>query len=343
MNRKSILFFMILMSSVLAGCGGGSEEGAAGEAEAVTLKLGHVGPAEADHPWEKYALEFGKQVEEQTDGSVTIDTYPSSQLGADRVMAESIQQGTLEMGLISTIAMGNFVPELQVWDLPYIFPTDNAKVDEILNGPVGEQLAEAALEKQLVILAYWENDWRAMSNSTRPIETADDLKGLKMRVVENQPSLDWFERVGSTPTPMAFNELYTALQQGTVDGQDNGAILTYGSKLHETQGYFTATNHMYAPLAMVMSVQAWEGLDEETQKTVKELAVSIGNEQREYNREVAKEYMQLIADSGVEVIEELSPEGYESFQQSAQETYESLSSVVGQDLIDQMLEYKDAQ
>ncbi|MGK7376950.1 TRAP transporter substrate-binding protein [Planococcus sp. 1R117A] len=343
MNRKSILFFMIMMTLVMAGCGGGGNEAGGGETEAVTLKLGHVGPAEADHPWEKYALEFGKQVEEQTNGEVKIDTYPSSQLGADRVMAESIQQGTLEMGLISTIAMGNFVPELQVWDLPYIFPADNAKVDEILNGPVGEQLAEAALEKRLVILAYWENDWRAMTNSTRPINTQDDLKGLKMRVVENQPSLDWFGRIGATPTPMAFNELYTGLQQGTVDGQDNGPILSYGSKLHETQKYFTATNHMYAPLAMVMSVQAWEGLSEESQKAMKDLAVSIGNEQRKYNREVAKEYTQLIKDSGVEVVEELTPEGYESFQQSAQETYEKLAPVVGQDLINQMLEYKEAE
>ena len=260
-----LLFILATLILVVAGCGsGGTDTGAdtdgqadgSSDSDTFNLKLGHVGPAETDHPWEKYALEFAEQVHEETDGEITIDTYPGSQLGADRVMAESLQQGTLEMGLISTIAMGNFVPQLQVWDLPYIFPIDNDKVDEILEGPVGDQLAEYAAEKGLVIIGYWENDWRQMSNSIRPIRTVDDLKDMKMRVVENQPSLDWFERIDTIPTPMAFDELYTALQQGVVDGQDNGAILTYGSKLYEAQDYFTMTNHMYAPLAVVISCSA---------------------------------------------------------------------------------------
>lgn len=332
-----MLMLILLGLFIITGC---SSQSSGENGEGMVFKLGHVGPAETSHPWEKYALEFAKQVNEKTDGQVTIETYPASQLGADRVMTESLQQGTLEMGLISTIAMGNFVPELQLWDLPYIFPNDNAIVDEILEGPIGEKLAAAAEEKGLVIIGYWENDWRAMTNSQRPIESIDDLEGLKMRVVENQPSLDWFGRVGAIPTPMAFSELYTSLQQGTVDGQDNGAILSYGSKLYEAQEYFTVTKHMYAPLAVVVNAATWDKLSEDVQQTMKELAVSLGREQREYSRQTAQDYIEDIKAAGLEV-NELTEEARKEFEDSALATYEELAPSIGQDLIDQMLEYRD--
>ncbi len=249
-----MLFILLILLSV-TGCN--TSTGGDGKATKLEFKLGHVGPADSEHPWEKYALAFGEKIEEETDGLIKINTFPGSQLGADREMTQSLQQGTMDIGLISTIAMGNFVSQFQVWDLPYIFPSDNEKVDLILEGPIGEQLAQYAKEKGLIILAYWENDWRMMSNSKRPIQTVDDLKGLKMRVVENKPSIDWFgERVGSIATPMAFSEVYTALQQGTIDGQDNGTILSYGSKFHEVQKYFSTTKHIYAPLAFVVSEKA---------------------------------------------------------------------------------------
>lgn len=354
MVKKNIIVLnFLLIIILLAACSGGkvqstdvdtnsSADSSSNKQKEITLKLGHVGPAEVDHPWEKFALEFADKVNEATDGKVKIETYPASQLGADRVMTESLQQGTLEMGLISTIAMGNFVPELQLWDLPYIFPTDNSKVDEILEGEIGDYLAEKAAEKGLRIIAYWENDWRSMTNSVRPIESVEDLKGLKMRVVENQPSLDWFERIGSLPTPMAFSELYTALQQGTIDGQDNGAILSYGSKLYEPQKYFTITKHMYAPLAVVVSEHTWSQLTEETQKAMQELAVKIGQEQRPYSREVAEQYIVEMEKTGIEVTH-LTEEALQGFRESAEGTYEALADTVGQEYIDKMLQIRDGE
>src|SRR5690625_3521150 len=187
------LYLIITAVILLAGCVNESDQGGAennSDGEKIELRLGHIGTSEADYTWEKFAVEFTEKIHEETNGNINIDTYPASQLGADRVMTESIQQGTLEMGLISTIAMGNFVPELQLWDLPYIFPLDNQVVDEILEGPIGETLAEKASEKGLVIIGYWENDWRSMTNSIKPIRNVEDLEGAKIRVVENQASLE---------------------------------------------------------------------------------------------------------------------------------------------------------
>jgi len=348
-KKKLWLVIPAVLSLIfLAACGGGggtssgdnSQTSGDSNKQSYVLKLGHVGPADAEHPWEKFALEFASQIESRTNGQVKVNTYPASQLGADREMTEALQQGTLEMGLISTIAMGNFVPEFQVWDLPYIFPTDNAKVDAILDGAMGEKLTEKAKEKGLVVLAYWENDWRGMSNSKRPIESVEDMKGLKMRVVENKPSMDWFSRIGSIPTPMAFSEVYSALQQGTIDGQDNGYLLTYGSKLHEVQPYYTLTKHIYAPLAVVVSAQTWEQLPDEIKEEMRALAKELAPQQRSYSRQVAEEYKTKMQEAGVQ-ISELSEEAIRGFQESAQGTYDALAQDIDKSLIDEMLSYRD--
>ncbi len=333
-----ILAICLLMFTVsVLGCAGEEEV----DAEKVfRLKLGHVGPADANHPWEKHAQEFAKQVEDRTNGRVVVDTFPASQLGADREMTEALYEGTMDIGLISTIAMGNFVKELQVWDLPYIFPDDNKIVDEILEGPIGDKLIEMTEQSGLYIMAYWENDWRNMSNSKRPIESVADLKDLKMRVVENQPSLDWFERIGTIPTPMAFSELYTALQQKTVDGQDNGPVLTFGSRLFEVQKYYTVTNHIYCPLAFIISGKTWSKLPDDVKETIQELAVTIGREQRADNRIMAQGFIDDMEAAGVEIVRELKADDLRGFQESALDTYDALESTVGAELINMMLEYR---
>lgn len=337
---KRLLFLLILVvGTILSACSSDSSSGGSG-GEEFTLKLGHIGPADSEHPWEKYARKFAEEVEKKSDGRIKIDTYPASQLGADREMTEALQQGNLEIGLISTIAMGNFVPELQVWDLPYIFPNDNSKVDEILDGDIGEKMKEAISKKKMVALSFWENDWRAMSNSKHKIDSVDDLKGLKVRVVENKPSLDWFERISSIPTPMAFSEVYTALQQGTIDAQDNGTVLTYGSKFYEVQPYFTFTNHIYAPLAVIVSESTWNKLPEDLKGILEETATQLSQEQRDFSRETAKKLGEEMKAAGIEVTE-LTDEAIKGFQDSAEGTYEKLAPELGQDLIDEMLKLRE--
>ncbi|MDF1506777.1 TRAP transporter substrate-binding protein [Robertmurraya sp. DFI.2.37] len=338
--NKTLWLLILVLGIFLTACSSSSGSTAGENDEQFTFKLGHVGPADAEHPWEKYARTFAEEVERESDGRIKIETYPASQLGADREMTEALQQGTLEMGLISTIAMGNFVPELQIWDLPYIFPTDNAKVDEILDGSIGDKMKDAVSQKQMIALSFWENDWRAMSNSKGPIESVEDLKGVKIRVVENKPSLHWFERVGAIPTPMAFSEVYTALQQRTIDAQDNGTLLTFGSKFYEVQPYFTFTNHIYAPLAVMISESIWNKIPDDLKTILEETAERLASEQRQYSRDTAKQLGEEMKAAGVEVTE-LSDEAIKSFQESAEETYDALAPELGQDLINEMLQYRD--
>ena len=343
--KRKLLFLSsmaLIFSLLLIGCGNSGQEGDAdspGE-EQYVLNLGHVGPADTEHPWQRYVEIFAERVEDQTEGLVKVETYPASQLGADREMLEGMQQGVVDMALVGTIAMGNFVPEYQVWDLPYIFPSDPGQKSEIVNGPIGEELAGYAREKGFEVISYWHHSNRSMSNSVRSIESIDDLSAMKMRVVENPSSLDWFERIGAIPTPMGFNELYTGLQQGVIDGQDNGPGLTYGSKFSEVQPYYTYTEHIYSVLAFLVSKETWDKLPPDVQTTVKELAGEIGEEQTKYSLEMEVKYGEMMKEDGVEV-KTLSPEELKRFEESALPTYEKLAPTIGEDLVNKMLEYKE--
>jgi tripartite ATP-independent transporter DctP family solute receptor len=343
--KKSLIILVIIFLVFLTACGssGGQTNGESqagdGSGKQIVLKLGHVGPADNEHPWEKYAKILGEKINENTNGQVRIETYPASQLGADREMLEGMQQGVLDMGLIGTIAMTNFVPEYSVWDLPYIFPTDDNKKYEIIDGPIGQELAAAAEKKGFKVLAYWHHSTRALSNSKHPVTKVEDMKSLKIRVVENLPSMDWFGRV-AIPTPMAFNELYTALQQGTVDGQDNGPGLTYGSKFYEVQPYYTYTNHMYSVLALIVSQKTWEKLPDDIKVQLETLGKEVGMEQREYSKQMEIEYGKRMEAEGVQVTY-LTDEELKRFQESARATIETLAPQIGGDLVNRMLEYKD--
>jgi tripartite ATP-independent transporter DctP family solute receptor len=348
--KNNPLYFvtvLLVLSMLLSACGsketagGTSKNGGSGnsEGEKFILRLGHVGSADSNDPWEKFALELNKRVQEKSDGRLSLQTYPGSQLGADREMIEGMQQGTMDLGLIGTIAMTNFVPDYQVWDLPYIFPQDYETADKITDGPIGDQLAEKAEEKGLVMLGYWDHSFRSMSNGKKPIKTFEDLKGLRMRVVENAPSIDWFGRIGTTPTPMAFSELYTALQQGTVDGQDNGPVLTYNTKLYEVQPYYTLTRHMYSVLGVVASKKVYDKLPGDLQGILKETVAELTPEQREYSRKTAKELLGKMADAGIQITE-LSAEEIAKFEKSAVATHRELAPKIGQELVDKMMEYR---
>ena len=348
MHKKILVVISILLSMtlILTACSSTdvqqnseTSSGNNSSGEQMTLKLGHVGPADDEHPWERYAKILADRVKERTNGKVIIETYPNSQLGADREMLEGMQQGILDMGLIGTIAMTNFVPEYSVWDLPYIFPTDDNKKYEIIDGPIGQDLAAAAEKKGFKVLAYWHHSTRALSNSKHPVEKLEDMKSLKIRVVENKPSLDWFGRI-AIPTPMAFNELYTALQQGTVDGQDNGPGLTYGSKLYEVQPYYTYTNHIYSVLALIISQKTWDKLPDDVKATLETLGREVGMEQREYSKQMEIEYGKRMEAAGVQITY-LSDEELKRFKESAQPTIEALAPEIGEELVNRMLEYKD--
>lgn len=203
--------------------------------------------------------EFARQVEQRTGGRYKVQNFYSSALGAERESIEAVQLGTLDLTLTSTGPVPNFVPETAILDIPFLF-RDYAHARAVLDGPIGQELLSKFDSKGIKALAWGENGFRHMTNSKRPIHSPADLKGLKMRTMENPVHIQAYKGFGIIPTPMAFSEVFTALQQGTVDGQENPLSVINGQKLDQVQKYLTLTGHVYSPALFLMNKGIWDKL-----------------------------------------------------------------------------------
>lgn len=207
---------------------------------------------------------FINKLTEFSGGEFTGTQAPGGQLGGERDMIEGLQIGSLDVVITSTGPLGNFVPEVYALDLPFLFRDyDHARA--VLDGEIGQQLLAKIGENQLVGLAWSENGFRHVTNSQRPVRTPADLDGLKLRTMENKVHMEAFSKMGAAPTPMAFPELFTALQQGVVDGQENPVTVITASKFWEVQGFVSLTGHVYSPAIVLASPILFDGLTDEQQ------------------------------------------------------------------------------
>jgi tripartite ATP-independent transporter DctP family solute receptor len=202
---------------------------------------------------------FAREVERRTSGRYKVQTFYSSALGAERESVEGVQLGTLDLTLTSTGPLPNFVPEVAILDIPFLF-RDYAHARAVLDGPIGQELLTKFQPKGMVGLAWAENGFRHMTNSKRPVNGPDDLRGLKMRTMENPIHIEAYRQFGILPTPMAFTEVFTALQQGTVDGQENPLSVITAAKLDQVQKYLSLTGHVYSPAVFLMNKTQWDKL-----------------------------------------------------------------------------------
>jgi tripartite ATP-independent transporter DctP family solute receptor len=214
---------------------------------------------------------FAREVEARTGGRYKIQTFYSSALGAERESVEGVQLGTLDLTLTSTGPLPNFVPDVAILDIPFLF-RDYAHARAVLDGPIGQDLLSKFPAKGMVGLAWAENGFRHMTNSKRPVTLPDNLKGLKMRTMENPIHIQAYKQFGILPTPMAFTEVFTALQQGTVDGQENPLSVIISAKLDQVQKYLTLTGHVYSPSVILMNKAQWERLSDADKKAFLEAA-----------------------------------------------------------------------
>lgn len=241
---------------------------------------------------------FKPYIEEHSNGRIQVDVQNNSVLGGDRDLYEGLQLNTVQasFGPMSTLA--NFEPNYAVCDFPFLFEDKDEAYAE-LDGEFGSKLAENLPQVGMRLLAYGENAFRNISNAVKPINTMDDLKGLKIRVMESPVNIATYTALGCNPTPMAFGELYTGLQQKTVDGQDNGVVLTYTAKLYEVQPYYTFTGQIYAPNAIVLSEAFWKSLPEDLQKVVQEGSEYAMENQRRLNTEMEASLQKTMESEGV--------------------------------------------
>jgi tripartite ATP-independent transporter DctP family solute receptor len=202
---------------------------------------------------------FAKEVEKATNGRIKIQNFYSAALGSERESIEAVQLGTQELTFTSTGPVPNFVPETRILDIPFLF-RDKAHARAVLDGPIGQDLLKTFEAKGMKALAWGENGVRHMTNSKRAVNTPDDLKGLKMRTMENPVHVAAYKGFGIITTPMAFAEVFTALQQGTVDGQENPLSVIMASKFDQVQKHLSLTGHVYSPCVMLMSKAAFDKL-----------------------------------------------------------------------------------
>ncbi|ROV57914.1 TRAP transporter substrate-binding protein [Vibrio ponticus] len=285
------------------------------------------------HPIYDGAVKFKEVVEKYTD--LTVDIYPSAQLGDDRAAIEMLQLGTLDVSIPSTGPLANFYPEYNVFDLPFMI-TNEAVADSVLRSPFSDDMLKRLEQKGLIGLDFWENGFRHLTNSSTPVHSIEDVKGLKVRTMESPLHLDAWKAMGATPTPMAFNELFTALQQGTVDGQENPYPNIALNNLYEVQSSMTDTGHVYTPLVLIFSQATWNKLSSHDQKVIRQAAIEAGDHERMVNRRVNLDSLATIQEH-MEVIE-LTPEARKGFQEATKSVITKYEPIIGSDVVDAFVE-----
>ncbi|OIJ22298.1 ABC transporter substrate-binding protein [Anaerobacillus alkalidiazotrophicus] len=336
-KKLGLMLSTAVLAIGLVACGGGSQSSTTetdpsldAKVETKTMRAG-IGLND-QHPQYKGLLKFKEIVEEKTEGAIKVETYHSGQLGDDRTMIEGLQLGSQEITIPSTAVIANFVPEFAVFDIPFLFPNEEV-ADAVLGGEVGEGLLDKLAAQNLVGLGYWENGFRDLTNSVRPVATAEDFRGLKIRTMENQLHLEAFRALGANPTPMAFTELFAAMQQKTVDGQENPYSTIYLQKYFEVQEYVSNTHHIYSPWTFLVSKPFFDGLTPEQQEIVTEAAYAAGAYQREMNREAGAEYLANLQEEGM-IFTEITPEARQEMVDLVQPVIEKFTDQIGRETVE---------
>ncbi|WP_174801260.1 TRAP transporter substrate-binding protein [Martelella limonii] len=268
------------------------------QAFAETLQLSHN--AAPGNPKDVASLKFAELVNEKTDGRITVDVGGSAQFGDDAETITNMRLGTIAFSANSQGTTSAVVPEIALLGLPFLFQ-NLEQAEAVMDGPAGDQIAEAAEKQGLVVLAWWNNGIRETSNSKKPINTPEDLKGMKIRTPPDPMTIDIFTALGASATPMAFSELYIALQQGVVDGQENPLINIYSSKLQEVQPYISMTNHKYESTPFLASKIVFDSLSPEDQQAVRDAAVEAGELNRQMVRDQTAELRGILEAEGIKI------------------------------------------
>ncbi len=283
-----------------------------------SIVVGHT--LSPDSHYSVGAEAFIAKLEELSGGEFTGSEAPAGQLGGERDMIEGLQIGSLDVVITSTGPLGNFVPEVYALDLPFLFRDyDHARA--VLDGDIGDELLAKINENQLVGLAWSENGFRHVTNSQRPVRTPADLDGLKLRTMENRVHMEAFSEMGAAPTPMAFPELFTALQQGVVDGQENPVTVITASKFWEVQGHVSLTGHVYSPAVILAAPSLIEGLTEEQRSWFYEAAAASATATRAEVNRLEEEGVALLRENGMEVITDIDKAPFAALAEPAYAVY----------------------
>lgn len=307
-----------------------------GNAQALDIKLGHV--LAPTHNWHAAAQGFAKDVREATDDRVNFQVFPSGQLGNEKTMVEGMQIGSVPAGVIGCGSFQRLDAKFGVVELPYSWD-DRQDAYAAYDGELGDTLEALADKHNMKILAWWENGFRHVTNNRGPIESPEDLEGLKIRVTPDKMRLDTFEALGASPAPLSFGELYSALQQGVFDAQENPLSIIHSSSFYEVQDYVSLTGHVWAPACLTVSNSTWSRLSEDDQTKVQELANVWRDKQREMTQADDRDLIEKLEAEGMQVNEvDTAP-----FNAQVQGVWEEYESVFGSELMDLVKRYRQGE
>ena len=333
MKKISCLFLsLVVLASALglAGCGKStSPEPAktAAPAASITMKLGHF--ANATHPGNLAAKQFAENVEKRTKGAIKISVYPDNQLGSPPELLEQNILGAIDMSLGTQGSLDKYSKKFAAVMLPFIFK-DYAHAYKVLDGPFMKWAAPDLEKHGLVFLANWEYGFRNLTNNARPIEKPDDVKGLKLRTPPEIQLQSAMEALGGNVTKIAFPELFMALKQGVVDGQENPLAVIYFNKYYEAQKYLAITNHVYNSMVHVISKKVWDKLTPEQQKIIKEESIAAGAMMRKQIQAEEKDLIKKLEEKGMKVTYPNQAE----FKAKMKPAYDKIATYAGKENVD---------
>lgn len=272
---------------------------------------------------------FVKTLEAELPGKFKVEQFPNSALGGEREVLEGLQLGTIDLAIVSTGATVNFVPSTGVFDIPFLF-RDLQHARKVLDGEVGQKLLAEFSKRGLVGLAWGEQGFRQLTNSVRPVNTPADAKGLKVRTMENPIHIAAFRELGILATPMAWPEVPTALQQGTIDGQENPMSVIVSAKLPQLQKYLSLTSHVYSPAVVLASPSSYGGLSDAEKAAFKKAGEAAAKAMRQYVEDVEKSGIEEVKQAGMQV----NTVDHAAFAKALEPVYPQYNKQFGKDLID---------
>lgn len=290
--RRFVLKSMLAAMTVLAL---GSAHAQVGER---TFKLGIQNPK--GHPMEIGASKLAEVVAAKSGGKLKIKVFPGGQLGGDAATVSALQGGTIEMTILNSGILASQVKEFEVYDFPFMF-ANSKEADTVVDGAFGKNLHAKLEAKGIVGLGYWELGFRNLTNSKRAIQKVEDIAGLKLRVIPNPINLDWVKALGANPVPLAFPELYTAMEQKAVDGQENPVTVINANKFNEVQKHLTLTRHQYNPQSVIVSKKVWDAMSADEKKILNDAVAEVTKFQRQVARDQETVAIEALKKAGMEI------------------------------------------
>ncbi len=289
---------------------------------------------QADHPQGLGAKKFADLVAAKSGGKMTVKLFGGGTLGGDLQTVSAVQGGTVEVTVLNAGLLSGIVKDFEVVDFPFLFAS-GAEADKVMDGPFGRKLLDKLAARNIVGLGYWDLGFRNVTNSKRPIAKLEDLSGLKLRVVQSPVYLDVFKELGANAVPLPFPELYTALEQKAVDGQENPATVIASAKFYEVQKYLSLTRHIYNPQALIVSKKLWDQLSAAEKKVMTDAAAEATTYQRQLSREREAAAIETLKKGGMQV-NEIAPAEIARMREKVKPVIEKHSAGVGAAVVSEL-------